>query len=118
MTDAPPRGEQRGLAAAPAPEQAQATGKWRDNIRRGGSGASQSEQPGKRGSQRRTPGAPNDKMSSNRGCRGHPRRGCCEREPESDRVSICPEAGSFPQARCDFGEFSVNQPLYFSARIY
>ena len=53
------------------------------------------------------PGAPNDKMSSNRGCRGHPRRGCCEREPESDRVSICPEAGSFPQARCDFGSFPL-----------
>ena len=44
--DRRPRGELRGLAAAPAPvptREAPATGKWRDNIRRGGSGTSQSE---------------------------------------------------------------------------
>ena len=45
--DRRPRGERRGLAAVPAPVPARAskaTGKWRDNIRRGGSRASQSEQ--------------------------------------------------------------------------
>ena len=51
MTDAHPD-EQRGLATAPAPvpaEQAKDAEKWRDNIRSGGSRASQIEQPGKRG---------------------------------------------------------------------
>ena len=36
---------------------------------------------------------------------------------ETDRKRQCLDlsrAGSFPQASCDFGEFSVNQPLYFS----
>ena len=46
--DTLPTADLRGLAAAPAPvptREAQATGKWRDNIRRGGSRARQSEQP-------------------------------------------------------------------------
>ena len=46
--DRRPQGEQRGLAAAPAPvpaKQAEATGRWRNNIRRQGTRASQGDQP-------------------------------------------------------------------------
>ena len=118
MTDAPGASGAvwpRPLRRSP-PEQAQATGKWRDNMRRGGSGASQSERTtgeagissaGSRRAQRQ------NEFES--GIQGTPQtRLLRERQTEGDSVSICPEAGSFPQASCDFGEFSVNQPLYFS----
>ena len=76
---------------------------------------SQSEQPGKRGI---SPAGSRHAQRQNEfesGMRGTPQtRLLRERQTESGSVSVCPEAGSFPQERCDFGEFSVNKPLYSS----
>ena len=132
-----PRPLRRSLA-----EQAKATGKWRDNSRRGGSRARQSEQRGKRGSQRRAPSAPNDKMSSNRGCRGTPQtRLLRERDRQKATVSrSVPKrgvshrqaviSGSFPLTNrytspgrglnkpLYFSRKGLNKPLYFPPRIY
>ena len=105
----------RPLRRSP-PEQGKATGKWRNNIRAVDRGASQSGRTtgeagvSAAGSQR---AQRQNELES--GIQGTPQtRLLRESETESDSVSICPEAGSFPQARCDFGEFSVNQPLHFS----
>ena len=93
MTDAP-WGELRGLAAAPAPvsaEQAKATGKWRNNIRRGGSGASQGEQPGKRGISPTGSRRAQRQNELESGIQGTPQtRLMRESQTESDSVSICP----------------------------
>ena len=115
----------RPLPRSP-PEQAQATGKWRNNIRRGGSGTSQSERttgtPG--GSHLPFPGtttgkeswagadATADSLAAGRaGMRFLDNPDIVRTQMgDDDSVSICPEVGSFPQASCDFGAFSVNKP--------
>ena len=95
MTDAP-WGELRGLAAAPAPvsaEQAKATGKWRDNIRRSGSGTGQSGRTtgeagvSAAGSQRAQ--RPNEIESGMQG-NTTDEAAARERQTESDSVSIYP----------------------------
>ena len=83
VTDAPRASSAvwpRPLRRSP-PEQAQATGKWRNNIRRGGSGARQSEQRKTGGSHRPLPGTTNcpKRRCRDRGCGctpGDGRDGC------------------------------------------
>ena len=145
--DRRPRGERRGLAAAPAPVPAGASqgyGKMarQHSAQRIGGLVRQGEQPGKRGSQRRAPSAPNDKMSSNRGCRGTPQtRLLRERDRQKATMSrSVPKrgvshrqaviSGSFPLTNrytppgrglnkpLYFSRKGLNQQLYFAARIY